>query len=131
MDQRNIVMVAEHGDDLFALVEAHQAVVDIDAGELIADGFVDQHGCHRGIDAAGKAADDLAGADLGADLLDHLGAIGSHIPIDSRPTILCTKLARELAAIGRVHHFGVEHGGVVYGGSRRRDGEGGVGRGRR
>ena len=35
-------MVAEHGHDLVGLVEPQQAMVDENAGQLIADGLVDQ-----------------------------------------------------------------------------------------
>ena len=55
---------------LVPLAEAQQAVVDEDAGELVADGAVDQGGGHRGVDAAGKAEDDMVAADLLADAGD-------------------------------------------------------------
>src|SRR5690606_27730186 len=80
VNQRDVELIAEHGHDLLALVHAHKAMIDIDAGELIADGFVDEHGCNRGIDAAGETADHAAGADLFADLVDHLLTVGLHGP---------------------------------------------------
>src|SRR5690606_37355672 len=125
----DIVLVAEHGDDLFGLVEAHQAVVDIDAGELIADGFVDQHGRNRRIDAAGKAADDLAAADLGADLFDHFLAISGHGPVGRDATDAVHEVGVEFAAIGGVHDFGVELHRPDAAGLVRDHGEGRVGRG--
>ena len=66
MDQRNVEMAAEQPDHLLALAGPHQAVVDEDAGQLVADRLVDQHRGDRRIDAAGEAADDAALADLGA-----------------------------------------------------------------
>ena len=72
MDQRDVVVVAEQPHDLVALAGAHQAVVDEDAGELVADRLVDQHRRDRGIDAAGEAADHARLADLGADRLARL-----------------------------------------------------------
>ena len=81
MDQREVVVLAEHGDDVGRLVLAHQAVVDEDAGQLVADRLVDQQGGDRGIDAARQAADDLPVADLLADRLDRLLAIGGHRPV--------------------------------------------------
>ena len=36
----------------FRLVLAQEAVIDEDAGELVADGFMDQGGRHRAVDAA-------------------------------------------------------------------------------
>ncbi len=52
------------------LVFAQHAVVDEDAGELRADGFVDQDGGDRGINSSREAADDVARADLLADGFD-------------------------------------------------------------
>ena len=49
------------------LVQAQQAMVDEDAGELVADGAVDQRRGDAGIDTAGQAEDDLLVADLLAD----------------------------------------------------------------
>ncbi len=42
--------------DLRGLAVAHQAVIDVDAGELVANGLVHQGGRHRRVDAAGKPA---------------------------------------------------------------------------
>ena len=64
--------VAEGGDDLLALVLAHQAVVDEHAGELIADRAVHEQRRDRGVDAAGEPADHAALADLLADARDLL-----------------------------------------------------------
>ena len=81
MDQRDVVVVAEHRHDLVRLALAKQSVVDEDAGQLVADRLVDQHRRDRAVDAAGQTADHLAGADLGADLLDRLLAVGAHGPV--------------------------------------------------
>jgi hypothetical protein len=81
VDQRDVVVVAEQGDDLVGLVLAQQAGVDEHAGQLVADRLVDQDGGHRAVDAARQAADHLAVADLVADLLDHLLAEGRHGPV--------------------------------------------------
>ena len=39
----DVVVAAEQRHDFIGFARAHQAVVDEDAGELIADRFVDQH----------------------------------------------------------------------------------------
>ena len=44
MDKRDVVRAAEHIDDLFALVSAHQACININTCELVADCFVQQDG---------------------------------------------------------------------------------------
>ena len=43
MNQRDVEGAAEELDDIRRLVGAHQAVIDEDAGQLIADRLVDQH----------------------------------------------------------------------------------------
>ena len=58
--ERDLERVAERRDDLVALVLAHQAVVDEDAGQLVADRLVDEQRRHARVDAAGEPADDLA-----------------------------------------------------------------------
>ncbi len=62
-------VLGEHGHHLLAFVQAQQAVVDEHAGQLVADGLVQQRGDHRGVDPAGQAEQHVVGADLGA----HLG----------------------------------------------------------
>jgi len=52
MDQGNIVVVAEQRNDLFAFTAAHQPGIDKDAGQLLANRFMDQHGGDTGIHAA-------------------------------------------------------------------------------
>ncbi len=43
-------------------------MIDENARQLVADGFVNQHGDHRGIDTAREPADDVLVADLLVDL---------------------------------------------------------------
>jgi hypothetical protein len=81
VDQRDVVVIAEKADDLLGLAEAHQAGIDEDAGQLLADRLVDQDGGDRRIDAAGEPADHAAGADLLADARDRLVAVGRHGPV--------------------------------------------------
>jgi hypothetical protein len=71
---------AEQGLDLAALVAAQQAVVDEDAGELIADGAVDERGRHRGVDAAGQTADRPPAGDALGDARHLLLDEGLHRP---------------------------------------------------
>jgi hypothetical protein len=44
MDERDVVVAAEELHYLFGFVGAHEAGVDENARELVADGFVDKHG---------------------------------------------------------------------------------------
>ena len=52
MHQRDVVMPFEEADDLLGLALSHQSVIDKNASKLVADGFMDQHCRHRGINPA-------------------------------------------------------------------------------
>ena len=52
--------------DADKFILAQDAIVDEDAGQLAADGLVDQHGRNRRVYAAGEPADHVPGADFGA-----------------------------------------------------------------
>ncbi len=129
MHKVQIVMLAEHGDHLRRLVLAHQAMIDQHAGQPVADRFMDQQRGDRRIDAARQAAQHAAIANLRADLFDHLGAVGRHRPIALDADDLVDEIGEQPAAIGRVHHFGVEHCGVIFARLIGSDGKGGVLRG--
>ncbi len=107
MDQRDVVMALEQRDDLVRLARAHQPGVDEDAGELVADGLVDQHGGDRRIHAARQAADHPALADLGADLSDLGLAEGVHVPfrLDAGDG---DEVAQQHGAARRVRDLGME-----------------------
>ncbi len=47
VDERNVVVAAKQRDDFIGLARAHQTGVDENAGELIADRFMDQKGRDR------------------------------------------------------------------------------------
>ena len=81
IDQRDVVVVAEHVEDFFGLVLAQKAVVHENAGQLVANRFVDQDRSNRRIDAARQAADDFLVAHLGADRSNRLFAVGAHGPV--------------------------------------------------
>ena len=101
VDERNIVVAAEQADDLLGLALAQQAVVDEDAGQLVADRLVDQHGRDRRIDAAGQAADDPplpTCARIAATASCAEGAPSTSRP--SAPAILWTKFASSRAPSG-------------------------------
>jgi hypothetical protein len=78
-----VEVVAEGRLDELALVLAQQAVVDEDAGELVADGPVQQGGDDGRIDAAGEAADDAV-ADLLADARSFCREV-AHAPVPAQP----------------------------------------------
>jgi hypothetical protein len=130
VDQRDVVVAAEQADDLLRLAQPHQAVIDEDAGQLLADRLVDQHGGNRAVDPAGQAADHLAVTHLLADFGDLGLAELGHGPVAVRPQTWRTKFFSSLRAIGRVDHFGVELHGVDARFIVGDDGEGRAGAGR-
>ena len=95
-----VVVLAEHGDDIGRLVLTHQAVVDEDAGQLVADCLMDQQGRNGRVDAAGQAADDCLVADLLADAVNGLLTIGGHRPVALDAGDAWTKFSRSLAPSG-------------------------------
>ena len=101
-------MVAEHGFDLLALVHAQQAVIDENAGELVADCLVNQDGGDRAVDPARQAADDAPVTHLRTDF-GHLGlAVGGHRPVALQPADAVDEIGEQFRPIGRVDDFGVE-----------------------
>jgi hypothetical protein len=101
-------LVQEGGLHLLALACAHEAGVDEDGGELVADRLVDQRRRDGGVDAARERAEHVAGADLGThglDLrLDHRG-VGPRRPA---PADLEQETPEQLLSPLGVHHLGVE-----------------------
>ena len=80
VDQVDVELVAEDVHDLLGLVEPQHAVVDEDAGQLIADRAVQQRGHDAGVDAAGQPADHAIGAHQLANALDGLVDDVDHRP---------------------------------------------------
>ena len=86
----------------------HQAVVDEDAGQPVADRLVDEQRRDRGVDAAGEAADDAALADLGPDLLDLLVDHRLRRPLLLAAGDVAEEAGQDLGPVGRVDDLGVE-----------------------
>ena len=83
-------------------------MVDEDAGELVADGAVQERGDDRGVDAAGQAADDLRVADLRADALDGLVDDVDHRPRRRDAGDVVEEVPDDVLAVLRVRDLGVE-----------------------
>ena len=103
--QAQALVVVHH---IGELVLAEHAVIYEDTGELVADGTVEQNGCHAAIHASREAKDDTVGAYLLAELLH-----GSIHKIGRRPVLTASadihhKVAQQLGALQGVEHFGVE-----------------------
>ena len=101
VDERDVVMAAEQADHLLRLALAHEAVIDEDAGQLVADRLVDQHRRDRQIDAAREPADHPPVSPT----LPRIRSISSArkaaiVQSPSRPATLCRKLAMSFAPSG-------------------------------
>ena len=101
-------MAAKQIDHLARLVLAQQTVIDEDAGELIADRFVDEQRRHGRVDAAREPADHAAVLDLRSYARDFGGAELRHRPIAWAARDPMHEIGDELGAVRRVHHLGME-----------------------
>src|SRR5690606_7288393 len=81
VDDLHAEVIAKGAHDLLGFVQAQQAVVDENAGQLVADGLVDERSGHRGINPAGKPQNDFVVADLGADGGDGFFDVVGHVPV--------------------------------------------------
>ena len=103
-------------------------MIDEDAGKLVTDRLVDQHGGDGAVDPARQPADHPLVPDLRADLRDGLGAVGAHGPVALEAREPHEILVERLAVRGVVH-LGVELHGVEMPRRIGSDGEGRTGRG--
>jgi hypothetical protein len=108
MDERNVEVTAEQLDDVACLVLPHQAMIDEDAGQLLADGFMDEDRSDGGIDTAGEAANHPALADLVANAVDRLLAEGGHRPVARQSGDLVHEIGEKFCTIRRVGDLEME-----------------------
>src|SRR4029078_2907008 len=84
------------------------------ARQLVADRFMDQHGCDCGIDAPRQAADHAPRADLLADFFNRLLLEGTHGPVALEAGNLAYEVAQDRCPVRRVHHLQVELRGIKF-----------------
>ena len=92
----------------FRLARAQQAVVDENAGELVADGLVQQRRRDAGIHAAAQAENHLFLADLRADFLDGLLDVIAHRPVLAAAADAVDEIGNDFPAARRVDDFGMK-----------------------
>ena len=95
-------------DNLHGLVVAHQAVIDEDAREPLADRAVDEHRGDGRIDTAGEATDDARLPDLLADRLDLLVDDRRRRPALLAAGDIAQEAGEDLRAVRRVDDLGVK-----------------------
>ena len=120
MDERDVVGLAEQPHHFLGLVQAHQPVIDEDAGELLADRLVDEHGGDGGIDAARQPADHPVEATCFLILWIISVLKWRHRPVALAAADLEREIAQKPRAVRRVHHFHVELRGVELAAPHRR-----------
>src|SRR6478672_11342317 len=124
-DQRNVVVAAKEIDHLTRLVLAEQPMIDEDAGELIADRFVDEQRRDGRVDPAREPADHAALPDLTPDARDFGGAELRHRPIAGAACYCMHEIGDEFGTVRRMHDlrmelYAIKLAGVVSDGRERR-----------
>src|SRR5579885_861886 len=107
-DKRDMQVARKGLYDLFRLAGAQQTGIDEDAGELIANCAMDEQGRDRGVDAAGKSADDPLRADAAANLFDGLFDGGLCGPVAFAAADAKEEVADDIFALRRVRDFGMK-----------------------
>ncbi len=102
--------------DLRRFVEPQHAVVDEDAGQLVADRAVNDERRHRRVDAAAQRADDMSVAHLGANPGRRLLHERGHRPVAGAAADAVREVAQDLEAMVGVDDFRVKQ-------AARRDGD--------
>ena len=108
VDQLDALVAPERLDHLRGLAGAHQPRVDEHAGELGADGAVDQGRGHGGVDPARQRADHPGAAHLGPHRLDARHDHRRDGPRGLAAADVVEEVLQHLLATRRVHHLGVE-----------------------
>src|SRR5262249_49937788 len=101
-------VLSENLLDGFGFAGAKHAVVDKNAGELVANGLVNQGGGHTGIHPAAQAEYDVTGADLRPDFFDRLLDVVAHGPVFATAANFVDEIGKELLAARRVRHLGMK-----------------------
>ena len=92
----------------FRLIFAEKAVVDENTGEIVADRFMDQGGCHGGVHSSAEAENDLLSLCGFADFTDTAFDERFHGPGAGTAADFHREIADQFGSAVRVHHFGVE-----------------------
>ncbi|MNO91998.1 hypothetical protein D3C76_835590 [compost metagenome] len=112
-DDLDAHVLLEHGHHLVAFVQAQQAVVDEYAGQLVADGAVQQRGNHRAVNAAGQAQQDVGRTDLRTHLGDGVFDDVGRRPQGFTAADVLHEAGQDATALLGVGHFRVELHAVV------------------
>ena len=90
------------------LAPAQQTIVDKNAGQLVADGLVQQRRRHARIHPAAQAQNDPFAAHLRADFLDGLVDVMAHRPVLAAAADAVDEIGNDFPAARRVDDFGMK-----------------------
>ena len=107
-DDLGVQFADEHFHHHVTLVQAQQTVVHKNAGELVANGAVDERGRHRRIHAARQAQNDFFVTHLRPDFGNCIGHVVVHHPVGAGGADVEHKAVQQRLALHRVRHFGVK-----------------------
>ncbi len=108
VDEGHAKVAGERLDDLLGLVLPQQAVIDEDAGELVADGLVDEQRRNRRVDPARERAEDSFVPDSCTNETDLLLDDRCGRPGRRNGGHLVEEVLQDLLPVRRVHDLGVE-----------------------
>ena len=108
MPEVDVEVLADGGDHALGLFAAEETVIDEDAGELVADGALDQRRGHGRIDPTAEGADDAPAAHLRTDARHAAGDEGGGGPGALAAADAADEVLQDAAAILRVDDLRVE-----------------------
>ena len=106
--EAHLLIGVEH---ILKLILAQQAVIHEDAGQVLANRLVEQHGSHGAVDTARKAEDDLVVTQLLFQACHRIVDEGIRRPVALAATDAQREVGQHLRAFLGMEHLGVElHG---------------------
>ena len=98
--------------DIFELILTEQSVIHKDAGQILPDGFVEQHGGYGAVDTAREAEDDLIVAQLLFQACHRIvdKRVGSPVAMASTDTE--REVGQDLGPLLSMEHLGMELDGI-------------------
>jgi len=105
-------MAAEQRDDFLRLACAQEAVIHEDAGELVADCFVNEQSGDRGVDAGPTVRKFTRPRRPASGFGDRLTLERLHVPVRRDASDVLHEIREQRRAPRRVHDFGMKHDAI-------------------
>src|SRR5947209_3466003 len=101
-------MAPEDFPHRFGFTRPQETIVDKNAGELIANGLLQQRRRYARINAAAQSQDNFLGTDLRANFINGLVCITAHRPIPAATANGVHEIADDFLAARRVNDLGMK-----------------------